>query len=360
MLGRTRSPRRRSNLAPSSKACSPCSHHVAKLPFVGLEEHLAHSNTMMPTQRKMLTRLDFVQTPQPSQHLYEACDTITEDPAWSTESDHDLSFSPDALDDSSRVLPAPSINYSIRMTKEVEHNFEQIRRITPATADEVALRKVLLPTLVESVKGTAIGRRKTLLLDLDDTLTHTINPEFNYSALDVAHAGAKTVFYQDMNGTDVYSIRVLIRPYAIQLLRELSARYEVVIFTAAQQNYANAILSLLDPDKKYISRRLFRDSCVHKDGVYLKDLRIFENRSLSNMIIVDNSIVSFTNHMSNGVYVPSYFGQRDDSTLMFLIPFLASISEAKNIPSELSKRVGLVGLYDWYVSQENRRAVGAL
>ena len=42
---------------------------------------------------------------------------------------------------------------------------------------------------------------------------------------------------------------------------------------------------------------------VEVDGktFYIKDLRIFEDVSLSDMVIIDNSVLSFAFHLNNGI-----------------------------------------------------------
>lgn len=84
------------------------------------------------------------------------------------------------------------------------------------------------------------------------------------------------------------------RPFAVELLKELSSEFEIVVFTASHSSYAKAVLDFLDPQKKYIHHRFFRDHCVMTpQGVYIKDLRIFADRSLHEMVLVDNAAYSF-------------------------------------------------------------------
>ena len=49
-----------------------------------------------------------------------------------------------------------------------------------------------------------------------------------------------------------------VRPFCIAFLNRLAALYEIVIFTAANQCYADYILDKLDPDNICIMHRLYR------------------------------------------------------------------------------------------------------
>lgn len=85
-----------------------------------------------------------------------------------------------------------------------------------------------------------------------------------------------------------------VRPFTKECLELVNQFYEVVVFTASHKWYADVILDYIDPEKKYIQHRLYREHCIKTtDNVYIKDLSIFKNRDLKDMIIVDNAVYSF-------------------------------------------------------------------
>jgi len=54
------------------------------------------------------------------------------------------------------------------------------------------------------------------------------------------------------------------------------------------------VLDILDPNKEFISLRLYREHCTETpDGVFIKDLRIFKGVEIKDILIVDNAAYSF-------------------------------------------------------------------
>ena len=92
----------------------------------------------------------------------------------------------------------------------------------------------------------------SLVLDLDETLVHcTVDPVDD----------PDMVFGVEFNGVD-YQVHVRYRPFLREFLEAVSERFEVVVFTASQQVYADKLLDRIDPEGKYIKHRMFRDSCL--------------------------------------------------------------------------------------------------
>ena len=133
----------------------------------------------------------------------------------------------------------------------------------------------------------ASDRKYTLVLDLDETLIH----------------------YVDNSGEEDDSY-FLIRPYCTQFLREMAQFYEVVIFTAGVQEYADWVIDQLDPKNDLISHRLYRQHTINRSKtnpfpMIIKDLSKI-GRSLQKTIIVDNIAENFLLQKDSGIFIKTW------------------------------------------------------
>ena len=71
----------------------------------------------------------------------------------------------------------------------------------------------------------------------------------------------------------------------------MSINYEIVMFTASLSKYAEPLYGKLDK-KKVTSCLLYREHCTFYNGLFVKDMARL-GRSLSDVIIIDNSPTSF-------------------------------------------------------------------
>ena len=106
----------------------------------------------------------------------------------------------------------------------------------------------------------------SLILDLDETLVHYIEEE-----------------------NRAY---VQVRPYADYFLNEMAKYFELIIFTAAAEDYADIVLNELDKNK-VINYKLYRKHTEQINGVFIKDLSKL-GRDLSKILIVDNNNDNFS------------------------------------------------------------------
>jgi CTD small phosphatase-like protein 2 len=98
------------------------------------------------------------------------------------------------------------------------------------------------------------------------------------------------------------------------------------VYTASHKGYAEKVIETLDPDRSTISHSLYRDHCFKtKQGVYIKDLRIL-NRSLKDVLLVDNALFSYGFQLDNGVPIIPYYNLSTDRELLALSDYLMTFN----------------------------------
>lgn len=99
--------------------------------------------------------------------------------------------------------------------------------------------------------------------------------------------------------------------------------YEVIVFTASTKWYADSILDYIDPTRTLIQHRVYRDNCVQRqNNVFIKDLRVFKNRELKDLVIVDNAVFSFGAQLANGIPIAPFKNDKDDREFIHLMNYL--------------------------------------
>ncbi|BBN15786.1 CTD small phosphatase-like protein 2 [Marchantia polymorpha subsp. ruderalis] len=213
---------------------------------------------------------------------------------------------------------------------EEEDDFEDIdpylfiKRL-PSLSEVVSpCRPLLLP------RQTRRSPPITLVLDLDETLVHSTLEH-------CADADFSFPVHFDFQEHMVYVRR---RPHLQMFMERVAQLFEIIVFTASQSVYAEQLLNVLDPKRKLIRHRIFRDSCVFVRGNYLKDLTIL-GRDLSKVAIIDNSPQAYGFQVDNGIPIESWFDDRSDSALAGLLPFLETLVGVDDVRPIIAKRFNL-------------------
>eukprot|EP00834_Sanchytrium_tribonematis_P003682 NODE_152_length_15391_cov_0.883272.p2 type:complete len:391 gc:universal NODE_152_length_15391_cov_0.883272:2952-4124(+) len=179
--------------------------------------------------------------------------------------------------------------------------------------------------------------RKIVVFDLDDTLFH-----------------AQQIEEQDYNPNNSHHIKdgdyyVNVRPDAIHLIEAAYAlNYKIVVFTAAEQTYADQMIELIDPNHR-IHHRLYRDSCyINESGNFIKNLSelkkldIFVDSMYNNVIMFDDNPWTLSTNSNNVVLVPPYSvslieGKKDRILQVYIQLLKMIVSSRESIPSLLKR-----------------------
>ena len=209
---------------------------------------------------------------------------------------------------------APDIITQVKPNSFIQPPNPHQSAFTPTNrSNKLNSQKLLLPPKPHN------STKKTLILDLDETLVHSSFTPFDKNDI---------VLNVDFEGV-MYNIYVLVRPDAELFIKTVAKFYELVIFTASISKYASPLLDILDKEKN-IKYRLYRDQCTFINGIYIKDLKKC-NRSLKDLIIVDNSPIAYTFDSDNGLPIKTWLEDPEDKELMKLVPILEFLSKTKDV-----------------------------
>jgi CTD small phosphatase-like protein 2 len=111
---------------------------------------------------------------------------------------------------------------------------------------------------------------------------------------------------------------VAFRPFVHHFLEAVAKSFEVVVFTASQQSYADKVINALDPTGTLVQHRLYRQQCTEHRGAFFKELSLL-NRPAHQCILVDNSPISVACNPDHSVLIRSWYGDQNDQELLDLL-----------------------------------------
>ena len=113
------------------------------------------------------------------------------------------------------------------------------------------------------------------------------------------------------------------RPGLNQLLKRLSQKYEIVIFTDDDFMFLTSAIEYLDPRQQIFMGAFGKESMVWNNGRYIKDLS-YLNRDPRNVIVIDKDAANVGKHPQNVITLKEYEGDDNDIELLKLLPLVES------------------------------------
>jgi len=155
------------------------------------------------------------------------------------------------------------------------------------------------PSYINTDPGL-LKHQKTLILDLDETLIHSMSKGGRMSTGHMVEVKLNTTYVGVGGQASIGPQHPILyyvhkRPHCDEFLRRVSKWYNLVVFTASVQEYADPVIDWLEADRKYFSARYYRQHCTFRHGAFIKDLSSVEP-DLSKVMILDNSPLSYMFH----------------------------------------------------------------
>ncbi|KAI2605771.1 NLI interacting factor-like phosphatase-domain-containing protein [Hypoxylon fragiforme] len=141
---------------------------------------------------------------------------------------------------------------------------------------------------------------KTLILDLDETLIHSMSKGGRMGSGHMVEVRLTTTYVgsggqQALGPQHPILYYVHKRPHCDEFLRKVCKWFNLVVFTASVQEYADPVIDWLESERKFFSGRYYRQHCTFRHGAFIKDLSSVEP-DLSKVMILDNSPLSYMFH----------------------------------------------------------------
>ncbi|KAI9827052.1 MAG: hypothetical protein M1819_007044 [Sarea resinae] len=184
--------------------------------------------------------------------------------------------------------------------------------------------------------------QKTLIIDLDETLIHSLAKGGRMSTGHMVEVKLNTA--AGLGGTAVGPQHPILyyvhkRPHCDDFLRKVCKWYNLVVFTASVQEYADPVIDWLEQERKVFSGRYYRQHCTFRNGAYIKDISSIEP-DLSKVMILDNSPMSYIFHEDNAIPIEGWINDPTDNDLLHLIPLLEGLQYVTDVRALLALRMG--------------------
>ena len=157
---------------------------------------------------------------------------------------------------------------------------------------------------------TSMKKKFCLVLDIDETISHSLKLSFG--------------------------CYFLVRPGALDFLKEVSKYYEIIIFTSSPKIYADKILNKIDINGNLISHRLYRNHVIYENGKSAKNLNLI-GRDLTKTIFVDNLRSNAKYNLNNLCPITTWISDIFDDKLIKLKNKLVYIATSGKYDDDITQ-----------------------
>jgi Dullard-like phosphatase family protein len=176
----------------------------------------------------------------------------------------------------------------------------------------------------------------------------------------LVHAKIEGLTTKELQCEDGLGVKLHVRPGLQEYLKELSELADVYAFTAAMSVYARPVIGYLDPERDIFQNVWYRESCtqtrVGQSVLYTKDLETLKEAYDSNRtILVDNNIFSFLPQPSNGILVPAFYDNPEDSILPQVLNFVKELQTERDVRPALHDMFDLTGQIEKTVNSMQKK-----
>lgn len=173
--------------------------------------------------------------------------------------------------------------------------------------------------------------RKLLILDLDETLIHSeYVPDSQSHLVDFD-------FKMDYDKGSSYLTKK--RPFLDEFIKYAFENFDVAVWTAAGEQYANLVLENINVDKSKLKFLYTKENCtikidyVHSQYYGVKNLNKIKKKGfdLDQVLIVDDVLNTAINNFGNLIPIKPFTDDTQDTELLKLISYLETIKDSSNV-----------------------------
>ncbi|XP_047331138.1 RNA polymerase II C-terminal domain phosphatase-like 4 [Impatiens glandulifera] len=161
------------------------------------------------------------------------------------------------------------------------------------------------------LQKTITKKKLYLILDLDQTLLHTITNVTNFDSDEMKQIISKKTLQKNIFFVRDLHMVTKLRPFVFDFLKQANDLFELYIYTMGTRDYAKVMARLIDPHGTLFGWRIIsREDCTipGKKGL---DVVLADEKAI---LIVDDTISVWSNHEKNLIKVDgfNFFGTGKD------------------------------------------------